>query len=302
MHPPLADQLPPDTRPDVLLRESLTMLRPLARALVANGVTYPVFAQALKLVFLEAARAELRAADKRITDSSLSLLSGVHRKDVRAFNDRDQSQPLRAISLAIEVSTRWSSDATFCDEAGNPRPLPVRSKSASDVSFESLTQAVSKDFHSRSVLEELLRLGVAQLQDDLVSLQTDEFVPRESFADAAYFLGANGHDHLAAAVNNLQAHGSGEDSPFLEHAVFADELSPESVHQLQLLARRLWVTAFKRFAQAAQDAVDRDGAGSTPDKSHRIRFGAYCYSAPTSPDTGVPPSQLESLDETNEPQ
>ncbi len=272
----------PNTRPDVLLREALALLQPLARALVTNGVTYPVFAQALKRVFLEAARTELAVSNKRITDSSLSLLSGVHRKDVRVLNDAVQDQPVRALSLAIEVSTRWSSDPRFCAADGSPRPLPVRSRSADEVSFETLTQDVSKDFHSRSVLEELLRLGVARLDGEVVTLQTDEFVPRESFAEAAYFLGANGHDHLAAAVNNLQAHGSGEDSPFLEHAVFADELSPESVHQLQLLARRLWVSAFKRFAQAAQDAVDRDRqVHVASENSQRIRFGAYCYSAPT---------------------
>jgi hypothetical protein len=277
-----------------LLQESLALLQPLARALVANGVTYPVFAQAMKRVFLEAARAELLATNKRLTDSSLSLLSGVHRKDVRVLNVATEQEPVRALSIAIEVSTRWSSDIQFCNEDGTPRTLPVRSRSSGEVSFETLTQAVSKDFHSRSVLEELLRLGVVRLDGEVVTLQSDEFVPRESFAEAAYFLGANGHDHLAAAVNNLQAHGSGEDSPFLEHAVFADELSPESVHQLQLLARRLWVTAFKRFAQAAQDAVDKDRELTAGENSQRIRFGAYCYSAPSaSLNSGASASTLD---------
>lgn len=267
------------TRADVLLAESLNLLAPLARGLVANGVTYPVFAQALKQVFLEAARAELTEQDKRITDSALSLLSGVHRKDVRTMSHQETApQELRALSMAMEVATRWSSDPAFCDADGKPRVLSLRSKGSGGASFEELTQAVSKDFHSRSVLEEMLRLGVVKVDGDEVALRTDDFVPREGFAEAAYFLGVNGADHLAAALANLKVLGTGRETPFLEHAVFADELSADSAHELQLLARRLWVTAFKRFAQAAQDAVNRDAALPLEQRSERMRFGTYCFS------------------------
>ena len=70
---------------DTLLEESVAMLAPLVRLLVASGVTYPQFTTALKTAFLRAAHAELESSNKKVTDSAVSLLSGVHRKDVRAL-------------------------------------------------------------------------------------------------------------------------------------------------------------------------------------------------------------------------
>ena len=72
---------------DVLLEQALALIGPLARLLVANGVGYTQLAARLKPVFMAAAQAELQASDKKTTDAAISLLSGVHRKDVRAWTD-----------------------------------------------------------------------------------------------------------------------------------------------------------------------------------------------------------------------
>ena len=83
------------------------MLAPLVRALIRQGITYPQFAASLKLVFLEVARQELRAGNQRETDSAVSVLSGVHRKEVRAVGVTAAPQMSPALTLASQIFTRW---------------------------------------------------------------------------------------------------------------------------------------------------------------------------------------------------
>lgn len=260
------------------------MLVPLARMLVANGVTYPQLAQELKSVFLEAAREELTAEDVVPTDSALSLRSGVHRKDVRTLGHAAAAvvpARNRSLSPAAEVFTRWTNDRHYADARGRPRPLPLRGDKSNALSFDSLVRSVSTDFHPRSMLDELVRLGVVQVVGEQVQLRAEAFIPHEGFTEVAYYIAANVHDHLAAAAANLRTVGKQERPPFLEHGVYADELSAQSVAQLQRLARKLWSAAVKAMVKAALAAVETDRDKPAAQRSSRMRFGAFFYSEPT---------------------
>ena len=101
------------------LEASLKVMRPLIRMLVKRGVAYPAFAQALKTEFLAAAQRELQERQMPQTDSALSLLSGVHRRDVRnltrpAEPKVDEAELARPLSLAAEVVGVWLNLPPFC--------------------------------------------------------------------------------------------------------------------------------------------------------------------------------------------
>jgi hypothetical protein len=263
------------------------MLEPLARALVTHGVTYPVFAQALKRVFLDAARAELRKDKKKITDSALSLLSGVHRKDVRVMTDdalTPETDQQRAWSLASEIVTRWLTEADLQGPDGAPKTLPLRSR-GDEMSFERLSQSVSKDFHARSVLDELQRLGLAQIDDESVSLTSDLFLPSSGFLDRAYYFGQNVRDHVAACATNLTEQDG--DPPFLEYAIYADQLSADSTHQLHLRARQLWLKAFRQIVSEATALEQKDRGLSVEERNMRMRFGVFFYEEKMPPPSEV---------------
>lgn len=273
---------PSDTRADVLLRQALALLAPLARLLVANGVSYPAFSQQLKRVFLDAARQELRAKGERATDSAMSLLSGVHRKDVRVLTRTDVpvEEAKRPFSFAAEVVAHWMTDARFTDAEGSPRRLPIRSTGPDAVSFEELTQAVSRDFHPRAVLTELVRLGAVSIEGDEVTLVGGVFVPSRGFAEMAHYLGANVSDHIAAAVANIVEADRGGRPPFIEYAVGADELSAQSAEAVQQLAKRLILSAFMRVSNEAERRIGEDRPALAGGRGARLRFGAYFYIEP----------------------
>jgi hypothetical protein len=273
------------TRADVLLEESLAMLAPLIRLLVSHGVTYPQFTSALKVAFLRAAHSELMASGKRVSDSAISLLSGVHRKDVRTLTADGHlgKQPVdRALSVADEVFTRWVSDPVYLAADGLPKVLPMRGRTDDEVSFEQLAQSVSRDFHSRAILDEMTRLGIAEAAGEFVRLRAERFVPDAGFAETLSYVSRNVYDHLGAVEGNLKAIDAGSRSPFLEQSVFADGLSAESVRELQELSRRIWESALRRIYALATDRLENDQTKGD-DQAMRMRFGVYFYSEPDSP-------------------
>lgn len=258
------------------LRELPTLLAPVARWLLRNGVAYGTFADAMKQVFVDAARAELARGGATPTLSALSVLSGVHRKDVRALEERPRtpgqvSEP-RGVPLASQVFTRWLADRRFRGRDGKPRPLP---RSGAAPSFEALAREISQDVHPRTVLDELLRLGLVRLDGELLIPVSTSFVPSRTLDELSALFAANAADHLAAAVHNLTV-----DAPrYLEQSVFADGLSTDSVERLHELARAAWAQAFAAMVAEAQRAVDADAAVA-PAAQQRMRFGVYFYGEP----------------------
>jgi hypothetical protein len=268
------------SQPTLALDRVLRVLQPLVRMLVRNGVTYPVLAAALKRVFLDAAQGELASRGMPATDSAVSLLSGVHRRDVRTITRGAVAVAETApnalppnLGLAAQVVARWMNEPAFVDAQGKPRVLSRSGTSDALNSFDALVAGVSSDVRPRAVLDELVRLGVARESAAGVALESGGFAPRQGFEEMSWALAANLQDHAAAACANLQ--GGGE---FLEQAVFVDQISAESAARVQQAAVQAWQAAFKTVMQEAQQRFDADATTAPEQRRHRARFGVYFFS------------------------
>jgi hypothetical protein len=261
------DASPPSPGQPVLT-QVLAMLQPLVVWLLRSGVGYTELTAALKPVFLEAARTELTRIGGKQTDSAVSLLSGVHRKDVRASGQTARAVDVRAQlgkpTPASQVMTRWlASDL--------PDTLPF---SGAEPSFEALARSVSKDMHPRAVLLELVRLGVVEEATEQVRLCRQAFVPKPALEESRRLLAGSVADHIEAGVHNLSA-GSGK--TFLEQSVFADGLTPASAQQLEQLANSLWRDVLASMVKAAVPLCEQDESAGG---DQRIRLGMFCLTAP----------------------
>lgn len=256
------------------------LLWPLVRLMLARGITYPFLAELLKGLFVEVADKAFRLGDKPPTDSRISLVSGVHRKDVSRLRQLLHSSPLVApsvVSLGAQLAARWLGTALYLDESGKPLPLPKLVSEGGERSFEALVTSVNSDIRSRVVLDEWLNLGVACLNDDdAVCLNTAAFVPSRGADEKAFYLGHNLHDHAAAAVHNVL----GGQPPYMDRSVHYNALSPASVQQLAVLSEQLGMQALLAVNKAAMAAEARDAAAGGPSVLHRINFGVYCYTEP----------------------
>ncbi|MDB5819717.1 MAG: hypothetical protein JWQ11_3357 [Rhizobacter sp.] len=269
-HDPAADLavIPSEQNAQLALREARVLMAPVVRWLMRHGVQYTAFANVLKSVFANVAREELTRSRTRITDSAVSVLSGVHRKDVRALGEaKPGPEVLRSLPLSSQVFTKWITDAQYRDARGLPRALP---RSGAGLSFETLARSASTDVHPRTVLDQLVRLGLVELRDEEVVPRSSSFAPVAGMEEMAALFAANAADHIAAAVNNLTLKGP----KFLEQSVFADGLSPESADHLAQVARDLWLKSFESMVAEANDKVKGDeGSGH----KQRVRFGVYFY-------------------------
>lgn len=260
-------------KPEPQLVDAVSLLlRPLARLCIENGLILANLEEMLKSALVDIASSEFGVGGAPPPDSRISVLTGVHRKDVRRLRARLRQglQQSIALSLAAEVIARWISDPEFHDHKGRPKPLPVSGAKAA-ASFDALVTGVSRDVRPRVLLEELLRVGAVDLDGDTVALHGGSFVPRRGLAEKAFYLGRNGHDHLAACVHNLL----GRQPAMLENSVFSHELSAESIDRLAALTREQWQAMLQKLVAETAAAETRDAAAGKAGR--RMNVGIYFY-------------------------
>jgi hypothetical protein len=250
------------------------VLRPLVGLLLDNGLTYTWLTRILKSIYIDVAVEEFGLPGKEQTDSRITLLTGVHRKDVRRMRNEaeDNDGPPASIFIGARLVSIWTSEERFLDGDGFPAPLSRLASQGDDSSFEELVTLVSKDIRPRAFLDEWLRLGAVEIDDeDRVCLKIDAFIPARGFEEKAYYLGKNIHDHLSAARVNV----SSDDPPFLERSVYYDELSQESVKKLVTISEKEAMKMLQTVNREARKLQRKD-----KDKKHvgkRMNFGVYFF-------------------------
>jgi len=256
------------------------LLGPIARLALAQGVPCGAVEEMLKEAFVdEAVRAQPSQSASRMV-SRLSVATGLNRREVTRLTRQHRAVRSLRPSPASEVFTRWMTDPAWCEGAGVPRPLRRVPLTEGEPSFEGLAHSVTRDVHPRSLLDELCRLGIARVDEatDTVSLVRNAFVPSDVRAPMLAFLGDNVGDHLAAAVSNVLA----TEPPHFEQAVFADELSAESVDVMRGFVLAQWKRLMSDAVPLLEGLIEADRAAARR-QDRRVRIGLYGYAADMAP-------------------
>ena len=249
-----------------------SLLEPIAELAVARGLPFATVEELFKAAFVEAARrAQPESAGPRIV-SRVATATGLTRREVTRLvsaEDKAGGPPPARPSPATQVFTRWRADPALRDRRGQPKALPRQGPAPS---FEALARSVTQDVHPRSLLDELCRLGLAEEAGDEVRLVRESVVAGRDSERAFGFLGSNVGDHLRASVANVLA----ETPPHVEQAVFADELSAESIAAFREVARAQWQTLLDAAVPKLQALIDADAAAGRQ-RDRRVRIGLYTY-------------------------
>ena len=251
------------------------LLGPLARLSIAHGLSFPVLKELLKQEFVRAARdAQPEGGARDI--SRVATATGLTRREVTRLSLEQPPARADRPSPATQLFTRWQADRKLRDRRGKPKALP---RQGAAPSFESLAQSITRDVHPRSLLDELVRLGLAShnTDDDTVHLVEDAFVPRSDQARMIDFLGQNVGDHLAASVANVL----GDKRQHFEQALFADELSDDSIAAAKKLVNAQWRSLMAALVPELNELVKTDRATAKRNKAHRadrrLRIGLYSF-------------------------
>lgn len=260
---------------DATLAALSALLKPLAQLALAQGVAVPAVEQLLRRAFVDVARQSLiddGLPEHRLV-SRISTSTGLTRREVVRLSELSP-QVLTAAggSLAAEVFTRWVSDRSLRARDGSLLPLRRHGDAPS---FEALARSVTQDVHPRSLLEELCRLELAEVDEagELVRLCRDAFVPHQDKQQMLGFLADNVGDHLRGVVSNVT--GSGGVTHF-DQAVFADELSLESVRVAHEFVASQWQRLLAEAVTLLERRIEEDRLAGRP-QDQRVRIGLYSY-------------------------
>jgi len=250
-------------------------------------VQYPALTHLLKQTYVEVATA-MPVEGKPQTDSRVSLLTGIHRLDVKRLRNEivsgNEGPPL-SVSIGAQIVARWIAHTEYLDNKGRPLPLHRLASTGGLMSFESLVRSVSKDIRPRVVLDEWLRLGVAEIDNlDRVILVTDAFAPSHGLDEKLFYLGKNVQDHLDACTHNLTHPDA---PPLLERSVYYDHLSKDSTLMLSAYARQLSSQVMQAFNQKAMELQERDNLDANA--RYRVAYGQYFNQANEQEEPGAQP-------------
>lgn len=255
-----------------LCRAIERLLSPLARLCLAHGILFAKAEEMLKSAFVRAARDLQRDIPQHGLVSRISAATGINRREVTRLVGDKASRRNERPSLASEVIARWTAEPVY--RAASGEALVLR-RQGDAPSFEYLARSITRDMHPRSILEELLRLGIVGYDavTDQVALRCDEYVPGDGQGERMAFLGDNVGDHLESAVANLLR----TDIQHHDQAIFADELSDESVKKLAPLIREHWCRLRDDLVPALTACIEADREAGRP-QNQRVRIGLYSFS------------------------
>jgi hypothetical protein len=285
----------PDAAADALATALRQLLAPLARLALAQGLTHATLDELLKQALVDAADRANAALPPHRRVSRIATATGIHRREVTrlvgALREGAAQRTPPARSHASELFTHWRTDRRYGDRRGSPAELP---RSGPAPSFESLAQTITRDVHPRSLLDELLRLGLAahDAERDTVRLVREAFVPQGDRARMMQVLGRNVGAHLDSAVDNLLL----DDRRHFEQAIFADGLGEASMAEFRRLVGDQWQATLDALVPALEALIARDAAEAAPDGApaplrHQVRLGLYSHDrVDPGPAAGPPPT------------
>lgn len=220
--------------------------------LIKNGIGYSDFINSQKAVFYNAAILELERLNRKKTDSSISLLSGLNRRDVVQFRleQGNQHKYIESPEINPLASVPARVIALWVDkDIGMTIPY-----SDTENSFESLVSEISTEKHPKSILLELNRLGLVYFDKKFVYLLVNSFTPAKAPQVNQEILSNNISHHLSAGLHNLMY----EDNQYLEQAISVEKITPESVAMLNKLSLELWSECSKKLLSEATKRSNND--------------------------------------------
>jgi hypothetical protein len=259
----------------------IKLLRPLAKILLRNGVSYGTFADLAKWVFVDVATKEFVIKNRKQSTSRISVITGLSRREVmrvRKLPKPDITDSIEKHNRAARVIAAWRRESEFLDTDGKPAPLPL---DGDGTTFSELVKRFSGNMPPRAVLDELINVEAVSesFEDNTVTLLTRAYIPKNYDSHKINILGTD-VKHLLSTINhNLQP---GLMKPIFQRKVSYDNLPDEILekfhNQFNKKAQDLLESADKWLAKHDRDVTPSvKGVGR-----NQAGFGIFFFQKPYS--------------------
>jgi hypothetical protein len=245
---------------------------PLARLLVAHGVSSPEAESLLRAVCVhEAANAEA-GNRKRPNVSRIALVTGVDRAEVaRILKSPPRVDPdLETRRHVNRVLAGWYADQDFVD-GNRPALLPVKARGHLRPTFWSLVQRYAPGVYPGLILGELLRVrAVVKLEDGRVQVRMRRYRLGEFSHESLREMGSRVRDLMQTMVSNA----THPDPSQVCQAVETIDLDPSFLP----LIRKMFADRTDAMLSGIQEALKSRRWRRTSKAGRRARIGLTVFS------------------------
>ena len=210
------------------------ILRPLVRMLIRHGFSHSEFSELARRVFVDVGFRDFPVVERNPTVSRVAVLTGLSRKEVLRLKlalESDDRKTTKPINRAVRVVHGWQGDKEFCDKKNRPLRLPLHGEQGS---FSTLVKRYSGDITAGAVLDELVRVGAAKLENDRVVLCADGYIPDREIEEQIAIAAMSTNDLLETLDHNLENKGQADKR--FQRAVAYHSISPEIAQKFKTLS------------------------------------------------------------------
>jgi hypothetical protein len=253
------------------------MLEPLVGFVLDSGLS----PQELHSILREAAirsvaERQLKVA-RRINISGIAASTGIPRAEIsrilkskdnslREFADRQQQTTNRVLSA-------WHQDPKFTTTAGKPAELKIYGRGAT---FETLVRACGRGIPTRAMLDELTRIGAAEVltPHQIIRVKSAVAVDRGTSNRAVRTLGCRVAELMSTMLQNMRS----PQSPRFVATVSSADISPA----LLPLFRKELAGKGANFLAEIHDLLNQETIGaseSCPSGTRRVSVTVFCHEA-----------------------
>ena len=268
--------LPPDMK-EKFATAVRRLLRPVVRQLIRFGITYPTLDQMVRELYVDVAEREFRLGYKRQTDSRLSVVTGLNRKEVSRLRRRAATEPAAAPvedTVTTRILGRWMGGPPFSDNRGRPRPLPYENPRNNAASFTRLVRDRAVDAPPRSVLDELMRLELVEMgPEGEIILRQQANIPSADLEGKLTLMASDPGELFQTIVHNVE----NPEAPWLQRKVVYDNIGSKTLAALREAARSTG-EEFVRKANLLLSKHDRDRTPEAAEgKRSRVAMSVYYF-------------------------
>ncbi|NOZ51641.1 MAG: hypothetical protein GXP08_00640 [Gammaproteobacteria bacterium] len=253
----------------ILIAAIRKLLRPLIRILLKNGIPYGAFVDIVKPMYVESAAALIESEGKKQTNSRISTITGLSRKEVHRLKELDDSNDVWTFdryNRAARVVSGWVRDTRFADCNGQPASLPYDDATPC---FTDLVTAFSGDIPARTIYDELNTAGVVKkLENGKVKLLSRAYIPATDQSEKLGILGTDVAGLISTISHNIY---ETDQKPFFQRKVYYDNLPDEAIPKLQALIEKRaqalledvdqWMSAHDRDTNPTLEGQGRNATG-----------------------------------------
>ncbi len=253
-----------------ILHQSIyAILRPLIRILLRNNISYPAFDDMVRKAYVEVAEREFTTDKKKQTNSRISTLTGLSRKEVKRLQELPEAETENNVlryNRAARVVYGWVHDENYQESASQQKELAFDND---EYSFTQLVKTYSGDIPPRTILDELVRIGlVKHTEAGKLKLLKRAYIPEEGLNEKIQYLGKDVSTLLQTMDRNIYQK---ELTAFFQRKVYYDNLPDECIEELkkmiaknsQLLLEKIDKTMAEhdRDVNPAVDGTGRNAIG-----------------------------------------